>query len=146
MGPNTNTCIYSHFDIYPEDSALDYSPWDKVVVPVSSCPGRKWSLWVVVLVDIGLGGQVYRLSPQKNYNQTFSINSFQNCELIWRCFRIMKLWLIICIFFLLGVSYFPSIHVLTEERLALHIEHRIPHSFWMVYMCTVQPKRNARAI
>ena len=25
---------------------------------------------------------LYRLSPQKNYNRTFSINIFQNCELI----------------------------------------------------------------
>ena len=35
--------------------------------------------------------------PQKNYNQSFSTNSFQNCELIWIWFSIMKLSLIICI-------------------------------------------------
>ena len=39
----------------------------------------------------------YRLSKKK-YNRTFSINSFQNCELIWICFRTVKHYLIVCIF------------------------------------------------
>ena len=33
---------------------------------------------------------------KKNYNRTFSINSFRNLELIWICFRIIKVSLIIC--------------------------------------------------
>ena len=38
--------------------------------------------------------QMYRLSPP-NDNQTFSINIFWNCGLIWICFRIIKLsWII----------------------------------------------------
>ena len=29
-------------------------------------------------------------SPKNNYNRTFSINYFQNCELIWLCFGVIK--------------------------------------------------------
>ena len=38
-----------------------------------------------------------QIVPPKNDNQTFSINNFWNCELTWICFRIMKIYLIICI-------------------------------------------------
>ena len=65
---------------------------------------------------------------KKKYHQTFSINSFQNCELIWMCFRILEK-------FYLHLSENP-IQVLTEGRLTLH-KHSIPHLFWMVYVLDV---------
>ena len=50
----------------------------------------------IVLYPIGVTVSIlhwtYRMSPpqKKNYNQTFSINNFQNCELTWICFRNIK--------------------------------------------------------
>ena len=72
--------------------SLDYDHNWKLKNPdVWQASSRQWN---------GVQSTQYRLSPppkkkkkkkKKNYNQTSSINSLWNCELIWICFRIIKL-------------------------------------------------------
>ena len=85
---------------------------------------------------------------KKNYNQTFNINNFQNCELILICFRIMKLDLIICISAKTHLNWFSSHKEHRDFCKLCHNslpskfwqkcnsydsnEHWNPHSFWMV--------------
>ena len=49
---------------------------------------QKCQLFFETLGSLALATQA---RDKKNYNQTFSINNFRNWELIWICFREIKL-------------------------------------------------------
>ena len=112
---------------------------------------------VIVQVADNFGREISIISftdcPPKYYRTFtfFSINNFQNCKLIWTCYRSLEIYLIISISAKTHPIWFSSnegIRILVRHviipfhprfdrkvtRPTIHNEPRIPYSCWTVYV------------